>query len=105
MNVHIERLILDGLPMTSAQGPHVQGALEKELTRLLVGGGLSEELRGGIALPRVRAATLQLTADNHPATLGHGIARAVYRGIGKPTTGTEGRTATHVTHPAPGGPG
>lgn len=102
INVHIERLILDGLPVTSAQGPQVQGALEKELARLLVGGGLSEELRGGIAVPRMRAGTLQLTAHNHPAGLGHGIARAVYGGIGKPTAGTEGRTV-HASRAKPGG--
>ena len=35
INLHIERLILDGLPITRQQGPHVQAAVEAELTRLL----------------------------------------------------------------------
>jgi hypothetical protein len=82
INVHIERLILDGLPVTSAQGPHVQGALEKELARLLAIGGLSDELRDGITVPRLRAGALQLARDDGPARLGQGIARAVREGIG-----------------------
>ena len=36
INVHIERLILDGLPVTSLQGPEVGAAVETELARLLL---------------------------------------------------------------------
>lgn len=83
INVHIERLVLEGLPVTSLQVRQVQGSIETELARLLAGGGLSGELRGGIAVPKVRAGTLQLAADNHPARLGRGIARAIHEGIGR----------------------
>jgi hypothetical protein len=93
ISVHIERLVLEGLPVTTLQGPQVRGALEKELARLLAANGLSAELLGGIAVPRVRAGTLQLAKENNPAILGRGIARAVYEGIGKPVESAEGRTA------------
>ena len=40
IHLHIERLILDGLPIERAQGPHVQAAVEAELARLLTENGL-----------------------------------------------------------------
>ena len=41
IHLHIERLILDGLPIERAQGPHVQAAVEAELSRLLTENGLA----------------------------------------------------------------
>lgn len=82
INVHIERLILQGLPTTAQQGAQVQRALERELTRLLAASGLSHELRGGIAVPSLPAAGIAVARDNHPARLGHEVARAVHGAIG-----------------------
>jgi hypothetical protein len=83
ISVHIERLILEDLPVTSSQEALVQAAVEKELEHLLTAKGLSEELHRGGALPGVRADAIHLTQENHPAQLGQSIARAVYKGIGK----------------------
>jgi hypothetical protein len=84
IHLHIERLILDGLPVTSLQGPQILAAVEQELGRLLTAHGLLDELRGGIAVPRVRAGAIQLEKENPPARLGQSIARAVHEGIGNP---------------------
>jgi hypothetical protein len=45
MNVrlHIERLILDGLPLAEAGAPHVQAAIETELALLIAAGGVSAD--------------------------------------------------------------
>jgi hypothetical protein len=86
INLHIERLILDGLPVTSLQGPQVRAAVEAELARLLAADGLSHELRGGVAVPRVRAGAIQIGKENQPARLGQSIARAVHEGIGNSNT-------------------
>lgn len=83
INVHIEHLILEGLPVTNLQGPAVQRAVEMELGRLLASGGLSEELLSGGAVPQVRAGALPLGRENQPAKLGQGIARSVHEGIGR----------------------
>lgn len=83
IELHIERLILDGLPVTRLQGPQVRAAIEHELARLLAAhGGLSVELSGGGAVPRVRAASIQIAQDSQPTQLGRHIARAVHAGIG-----------------------
>ena len=83
INLHIERLVLDGLDIASGQRPLVQAAVEAELTRLLTAGGLSPALTGGGALHRVSANAIQLTSGAGPADLGRQIAGSVYGGIGK----------------------
>ena len=82
VNVHIDRLILDGLSLTSSQGPLVQAAVEAELARLLTAGGLAEGLADGGALPSLRANAIQLTSDGNPHEIGRQIAQSVYGGIG-----------------------
>ena len=83
INVHIERLILDGLPITYSQRPLVQAAVEAELVRLLMADGLAPRLQAGGAMPYVPGGSVQLTSDGSPTQLGQQIAQAVYGGIGK----------------------
>jgi hypothetical protein len=83
ITIHIERLILDGLPVATHQGPLVQAAVEAELARLVTADGLSPSLSGGGALASVRAGYLQLANDSNPNQLGQQIAQAVYGGIGQ----------------------
>jgi hypothetical protein len=80
--VNIERLILDGLPITTAQGPLVQAALEAELGRLLAADGLAAGLLAGGAMPALPAGAIQVGREGDPAALGRQIAQAMYGGIG-----------------------
>jgi hypothetical protein len=83
INVHIERLILDGLSVTRSQGPLVQAAVEAELARLLATDGLSPELQVGGAVPSLKAGNIQIASESNPNQLGQQIAQVVYGGIGK----------------------
>ena len=51
INIHIERLVLDGLPVAGPDSSIVQVAIETELARALAGQGLSRLSSG--AVPRV----------------------------------------------------
>jgi hypothetical protein len=82
IELHIERLILDGLPVERSQGPHLQAAVEAELTRVLAENGLAAYLQTGGALPSVHADAMQFRSGNTPTQLGQQIARSVYSGIG-----------------------
>lgn len=82
INLHIERLVLEGLPVTSLQSAHVRSAVERELGRMLVEGGLPEQWRGGGAVPRTPAQQFNLAPGDGPAATGTSIAQSVYRGIG-----------------------
>jgi hypothetical protein len=80
INVHIERVVLDGVPVDQPRS--LRRALEQELTSRLTEGGLLPELRSGGAMPHVRGGAIELSRRSHPARLGSQIAGAVYRGIG-----------------------
>ena len=82
IELHIERLVLDGLPVSRLHAPLVRAAVERELTGLLTSGGLSHELRSGGAVPSMRAGNIQVEEGSQPGKLGQQIARAVYGGVG-----------------------
>jgi hypothetical protein len=82
INLHIERLILDGLPIEARQGALLKEAVEAELTRLLEQNGLSANLQAGGALRRLQANSIQLDGEKMPTQLGTQIAQTVYGSIG-----------------------
>lgn len=82
IKVHIERLVLEGLPVERRQGPLVQAAVEAELSRLLAQGGLGQELSSGGAVPSVPAESIRLEGGS-PAQMGRQIARSVYGGMNR----------------------
>jgi hypothetical protein len=83
INLHIERLVLDGVNIAPDQRHLLQASVETELTRLLTAGGLSPSLAQGTALPRMSTSGIQLTGGNDPTQLGQQIAQSMYGGIGK----------------------
>ncbi len=82
INIAIERLVLDGLPLTHAGHPLLQAAIEAELSRLLAVDGLAYDLQSGGAFPRVPGSSIRLTGNDTPAHLGQQIARAIHSSIG-----------------------
>ena len=82
VNLHIERLVLDGIDVEPAQRPVLQAALEAELGRLIGEGGVGALAAGG-AVPSVKTERFQMSGDGNPSRLGRQIAGAVYGGIGK----------------------
>jgi hypothetical protein len=82
INIRIDRLVLDGLPVRDRDGPAIRKAVEAELTRLVAAGGLSPGLAAGGAFPGVRAGDMTVPGSS-PAKIGKEIARTVYGGIGK----------------------
>jgi hypothetical protein len=63
IELHIEQLILDGLPLEKRHGPLVRAAVEKGLTRLIAAHGLGHEWRSGGAVPKVRVGGIQLSNE------------------------------------------
>ena len=83
INLHIERLILDGLPFEARHRAMLQTEIETELARLLTQNNIAANWQSGGAVPDVRADAIQLTTHDNPAQLGRQIAGSVYGGIGK----------------------
>lgn len=81
INLHIERLVLDGVQIALSQGDLLQASVTSELTQLLNNGGLAHNIDEGVVLPRLSTRGIQLT-NNKPSLLGQQIAQSVYGGIG-----------------------
>ena len=74
INLHIERLVLEGVAVD--QPVLLEAALATELTRLLRGGHLPSLLRQSGAVPGVRAGRVTSAVDS--ATMGSELGRAVH---------------------------
>ena len=79
INLHIERLVLEGLPLENHQGPLVKTAIAAELGRLLATQPLSHH--SGVAMPSLKARDINLTPPVTPRVLGRQIAGVLYTGI------------------------
>ena len=84
IQVHIERLILEGLPVNGHDGPRVRAAVAAELGRLIGAQGIAAGLRTGGAVAAVRADAMRIESHASPRRLGTEIARAVYGGLRRP---------------------
>lgn len=84
MNVrlHIERLILDDLPIPGSQRALVQGAVEQELARLIEVNGVGPDTMTGGARASVPQSVMHMAEGASPIQIGRQIAQAVYQGIG-----------------------
>jgi hypothetical protein len=78
--LHVERLVIAGVPLNTHQAGQVQRAMERELLRLLRRDDASGAFRGG-AVPVVAAPPVQIASPLRPAELGRHIARSVHHGV------------------------
>lgn len=83
VNLHIERLVLDGLTLERGQEPRLRAAVQAELARLIAADGLAQGLMSGGATPRLQAGEIRVSAGSSSRHLGQQIARAVYGGLAR----------------------
>lgn len=82
INLHIERLILDGLPLEARDSATLRAAVEVELARLLTQKADLSNWQTSAATPSAPATVIKL-AENSPAQIGRQIAGSIYGVIGK----------------------
>jgi hypothetical protein len=83
IRVHIERLVIEGLPVPPGQRPLIQAALEAELADRLAAGGTGTGLLAGGAIPRLAAGTIHLPPQPGAVALGRQIAGAIHTGLAR----------------------
>ena len=81
INLHIERLVLDGLSIQNGQGPLVRAAMEAELGRLLSTNSLPNCPKQGRAVSNMSVGDIAVTEEIDPTHLGQQIGRAVHKGV------------------------
>jgi len=79
INLHIERLVLEGLPVAGGQGAVVQAAAESELARLLTSEGFAP--KASMAEAYITAGAIQLRPAATPRQLGRQIGQTVFASV------------------------
>ncbi|MEA2223721.1 MAG: hypothetical protein QOH83_2097 [Solirubrobacteraceae bacterium] len=80
VELHIERLVLDGVSLGPGGERALLGALEARLTQLVAASAAGQPIEGG-SLARVRATPMTLAGGADAASLGRGLADAVHRSL------------------------
>ena len=81
INLHIDRLVLDGISLSPLEREMLQASVETELAQLLVRGELSRGLDHSRSVPLISTDSIRLAVGNQPKLLGKQIAQSVYGGI------------------------
>jgi hypothetical protein len=82
IELHIERLVLDGIDTPPGRGEQLREGISAELTRLLRDGGLADSVTRAGAVARLSGASAGLSAGG-PDHLARQLASAIYGGIGR----------------------
>jgi hypothetical protein len=81
INIDIQKLILEGMPISPSQGRLLQAAVEAELARLLSTEGIPDKWKAGGVVPQVPRGAIQLKPGTNPTQMGQQIAQGIYGGM------------------------
>jgi hypothetical protein len=81
INILIEQLVLDGLPLAQGDGATVQKAIESELAQLIAQKGLGSALQSSASLPSAPPGSIQVANGSDAKSLGQQIARSVNKSL------------------------
>jgi hypothetical protein len=93
IRVHIERLVIEGLPLQDGDTRRVRDVLVAELERLFAGHVLLPGRQQGFAVARVEAPALSLEAGSGSADVARQLARSIHRAVA-PTAPRDGQRPT-----------
>lgn len=82
IELHIESLVLHGVPLARGQQPRLQAALVQELTRRLGDGVLAQRLAAGGGSDVVHGTPVRVGASPDARSLGTQIAASIDAGLG-----------------------
>ena len=82
INLHVERLVLEGLALTRREQRLLQETVAVELERLLQEGGFASTA-GDLTIRRLPVAPVALGTPVDPVALGEAIARSLYGGLAR----------------------
>jgi hypothetical protein len=78
IQLHIERLVLDGLPLNAFEVSSFERAFRAQLTTLLLRGALPAVLSNGGAYPRLRANAFEFSSERVAVNAGRQTAQSVH---------------------------
>ena len=82
IRLHIDELVLEGLPVSQRQGELVMAAVQQELGRLLSSEGMNSQWTSGAAVHAMQGTAIRARDARSPVRLGEQIAGSVVAGMG-----------------------
>lgn len=89
INLHIERLVLDGLPLEARDGALAQTAVTAELLQLLSENGIPAGLQTGFNRAHIPAPALDLKPALNTQEIGTQIGKSIYASFAALSNGHE----------------
>jgi hypothetical protein len=83
IELHVDRLVLDGLAVSQHQGDAVMLAVQRELARLLTDEATPSTWSAGASVDAIQGTTIRTAGAAGPAALGERIAASVAAGLGE----------------------
>jgi len=83
INLHIERLVLEGVGVKLHQKNEMKVAVEAELRQLLINQGIGSTMESSSNCQLVKGDSISIENISKPTSIGHQIGSAVYKGIRK----------------------
>ena len=83
VNLHIDRLVLEGVSVEPRQRTELKAAVESELRQQLTNQGIGSMLQSSNNQQSIRGGSISVENISKAASLGQQIGNAIYRGIGK----------------------
>jgi hypothetical protein len=81
INLHIERLVLDGISVEPHQRAELKAALELTLRNKFVENGFNVNVQKNNDVKLIRGGMIFIENSNHSPNLGQKIATAIYGGV------------------------
>ncbi len=81
IHVHIERLVLNGLPVERSAAPQIELAMQQELASLLTTAAPPSSVLSAGAIPTLRVAPITIAERTPSRTIGAAIARSLHGGL------------------------
>ena len=83
VEIHIDRLVLDGVPVERTSVMALRSAVESELGAMLSQGLLPPAIGSGGAIDLVRAPRIDVGPTHTPMQIGRAIANSLHGGLGQ----------------------
>ncbi len=83
IRLHIERVVVEGMGLTSVEAASVLTAMEAELSALLAAGGVNPSFQSDTALASISVGAIGVEAGSGADALGRRVAGALYGGIAR----------------------
>jgi hypothetical protein len=78
INLHIDRVVVDGVSLEQGSERQMRVAVERELTALFTTRGVPSSLLGGGAVPRLSGTSMRQPKGSTPTGVGRDVAGSIY---------------------------